>query len=124
VALDYNPRSRIHARTGLPRLHGEARLQPRWRMPVLRTSRRPGDTRTRERMLKELAHLPPPRQGPVLQAGRAVPMRPVAERRVQPREPLFTRLVAGEFQRRLMLVLAGVTLFVVVVLLLGVSLFG
>jgi hypothetical protein len=93
-------------------------------MPVLRTSRRPGDTRTRERMLNELAHLPPPRQGPVLKAGRAMPIRPVAERRAQRREPLFTRLVGGEFQRRLMLVLVGVTIFVVVVLLLGVSLLG
>jgi hypothetical protein len=75
-------------------------------------------------MLHELGQLPAARQGPVLRPGRASVARPVAARQAQRRQPLLTRVVAGEFQRRLMLVLAGVTIFVAVVALLGLDLLG
>ena len=125
MTLDYRlpNRTSVRARGGLPQLEKADRLRPRLRMPVMSAKRRPGDTRSRQRMLHELAHLPPARRGPVLQNRRTAVPRPVAERRAQRRAPLLTRLVAGELQHRLVLVLAGLTIFVALVTLLGADLF-
>jgi hypothetical protein len=71
--------------------------------------------------MHELSHLPRARRGPALRPGTRI-VRPSLTRR-QP-QPMIPRLLDGEFQRRLVLVLTGVTLFVVVIVALGGSFFG
>jgi hypothetical protein len=68
----------------------------------------------------ELSHLPPARRGPALRPGTRI-VRPSLTRRQQ--QPMMSRLLEGDFQRRLLFVLTGVTIFVVVVVMLGGSFF-
>lgn len=70
--------------------------------------------------MHELAQLPPARRGPALRPGARI-VRPSLTGR-QP-QPMMPRLLKGEFQRRLVLVLSGVTIFVVVIVMLGGSFF-
>jgi hypothetical protein len=71
-------------------------------------------------MLDALAGLPPAHQGPVVRAGHATAdwLAPQQQLRTG---PLVPRLLAGEFQRRLVLTLIGVTIFIVVITALGAS---
>jgi hypothetical protein len=80
-------------------------------------------SRPQQRFLDALEQLPPPRRGPVLRAERVtVDWSP--PRQTRRPEPWVPRLLAGEFQRRLVLTLAGVAIFVVIVTALGASFFA
>jgi hypothetical protein len=78
------------------------------------------DARSQQELIHELAKLPPARRGPALRPGTRI-VRPSLTRR-QP-QPMIPRLLDGEFQRRLVLVLTGVTIFAVVIVALGGSFF-
>jgi hypothetical protein len=82
------------------------------------------DARQQHRFLDTLAELPPAHQGPVLRAGHATADWLAPPQRPRRPQPLVPRLLAGEFQRRLVLTLVGVAIFVVVVTALGASLFA
>jgi hypothetical protein len=127
VAIDFTPASGRQRRAGaaLPRTRqpGQPREQQRY-MPAARLERQLNGSRPQHGLLDALAELPPARQGPVFRAGHATAewLAPAHARR-RP-APLVSRLLAGEFQRRLVLSLVVVTIFVVVITALGASLFS
>lgn len=78
------------------------------------------DPRSQQELMHELSHLPPARRGPALRPGARIIRPSLTRRQVQ---PMLPRLLEGEFQRRLVLVLAGVTIFFVVIVALTGSFF-
>lgn len=120
MALDSVPvqHQRTRARMGLPPLRHAGRLHPRWRLPVPRAKRGATDPRSRQRMLHELAHLPAARQGPQLRAGHPVSAHQSMSRRNVRPQPLMTRLLAGDLQLRVIVMLALATLVAILLVVL------
>ena len=127
MALDLTPASGKfpRARTFAPPPRRVDRSQPQRRvaLPVLRSRRRTAGDRSQQQLLRALAQLPAARRGQALRQGRDPLARPSLPGRVRPPAPILDRLLAGEYQRRLLLALAGVMLFVVVIVALGASFF-
>ena len=92
MTTDLTPRRRILPRVALPRTRHPHR----------------SDARSQQELIKALSHLPPARRGPEILPGARIIRPSLTRRQVRPMMP---RLLEGEFQRRLVLVLAGVTIF-------------
>lgn len=121
MAIEITPSNARQRRPGaaLPQRPGRAHAHRHFR-PML-VANQSGVSRQQHRYLEALAELPPAHRGPVLRAGHATAdwLAPPRPRRPA---PLVPRLLAGEFQRRLVLTLIGVSIFVIVVTALGASL--
>ena len=108
--LDFTPANakRLRVRGALPRTRQLGRQQPR---------------SEQQRILGSLAGLPPAHRVPALRTGRSPVLKPSMTRRPRTPQPFMLRLAAGEFQRRLVLTLIAVTIFVALVVVLTGSFF-